>query len=127
MKRIRLSFANEANLQSLADTFLNQLENASILPGDPFDRHIVGQRDIMERINASPIAKESFVGSAQELKKRFAPGLEIACTVGDVAGKIVCCRAWVDASFESSLPAAAVAKLKAFFKSLGEGDLSEFN
>jgi hypothetical protein len=127
VKRIRIDFTTVANVQRVAASLLKALENAAIVPGDPFDRHIAKETYITELIGASPRGKKAFITSAHKLKQEFGPGIEMMCSVEGVNGKIIISRAWIDAIFATTVPPDAVANLRVLLRSLGEGEFSEFD
>lgn len=125
MKRIRIDFSSELDVQSISACLLQRLKGASSVQGDPLDRYVDKQTEIANTTLGSQRGKKAFVESAKDLKRRIGPGAEIICAVGGRTCNIIITRDRVVASFQETPPSDAIDELKAIFRSLGDGDLFE--
>jgi hypothetical protein len=120
---VRIDFASDHDVGVVAEALVRELENAVIVPGDPFERHVATTAEIVNMIQASDRGKRAIMHSVKRLKDRFGPGAEVAWCVGNVNTSIVIARRHIVAKSDRPLGAAEKTTLTNLFRSLGDGKL----
>ena len=125
--RLYMSFSGEHSVSYLSEALLNFLADAKVVEGDPFARHVRDQAEIAEKYVDSDRGKRAIVSSAERMEKRLGPGAEISFRRAGVSGRAIICRNWVRVRLNGTLSREEIDWLKANLRSLGEGELDEFD